>query len=107
MTNKAKHVCGKLGICWHERSAEDMYRCAKCGQIDGLTNPTFRDPAGIWQLLRAMRERKDWLEFLTYTGFFPQDGHEDGSWIEEYILDDTGKLLDAVEEWFRKEEGNE
>jgi hypothetical protein len=129
MTNKAKYVCGKLGICWHDLKFTDWphhpeikdtytFLCSKCGLRTNIApceiNPTFTDPVGIVQLLGLMRKRGDWPEFymilhlIYHKGivvkplreFLKAHSRDEGASIPiPMILDDTGKLLDAVGEW--------
>jgi len=97
-----------LGICWHVPRKEifiknDKMECGKCCQwlkirpakdeyqLTGgyeFVNPDFTTPSGIVQLLGIMRERKDWKEFYLKLYW--------STFVDNYILDTTGKLRDAA-----------
>jgi hypothetical protein len=52
--------------CWHVRSAENEYQCAKCRQIGGLNHRTFTTWADFGALWEACRKKEWWEEFLVW-----------------------------------------
>ena len=89
---------------------ETMFICKNCGKKmlpsliaagKGDVNPDFFTDAGKVQLLREMRKREDWLNFLRYIGgcrHYRMDGLNDFLPIV-YITDDTGLLARTAEEF--------
>ena len=92
-----KRLCEKLGICWHEQIDHGTLQCKHCGHEMLLTrNPDFiTDPLS---LLRIMREREDWIDFV-YKFFLQPDAYEEARDIVDLLLDQTGVLARAVDEW--------
>ena len=111
--DRNRELCELLGICWHERVCDLTMKCT-CGDFHSLSagpfpdNPDFTTDAGKVMLLREMRKREDWFEFLNEHG----DRYRiyDGDQIKEDmipvddILDTTGQLLDKAIT-FLKEKG--
>ncbi len=102
---KNRQVAEWLLGCWHENTLRlGVEQCIKCGKPwDLCSNPNFI--AHPWELLRLMRERGDFKDLLIYC-LDKAERPEYGSIvtycsiiIDDYILDTTGKLLEAVWEW--------
>ena len=110
-TDKNRFVAERLGLCWHEwdwREASQTYRCTKCGaylmDIPVPTNPAFDSDAGIVQLLRLMRGRDDWSEFVFEIGWKATDHRKDIHCVEVPFITTPGALLEAVAAWLGWEE---
>lgn len=106
--DKARYLCGKLGMCWHESPCNpngEEFRCIHCGKMVYESDiPTFLDPVGIHLLLEKMRERDDWYSFCVYLYRLLDFNQGVGDFLSMFILDRTGKLLDAAYRWFRERE---
>ncbi len=107
-----KELAERLGICWHEafegyKDGEvdhSLPKCDKCGKtlLTAFSwNPDFfTDPV---KLLRLMRERVDWEDFLKeHTGQTTMVIKEIDWFIRDYILEE-GKLAIACRDWIRRE----
>ena len=111
-----KRLCELLGI-------EPVYNvtsgpCPHCGEYcTGKTvfcNPPipqyddFASPAGRIDLLRRMREREDYADFINVVGQTYNIPDSKEFLIEDrFILDNTGSLARAAVEFLTKEVGNE
>ena len=113
-----REVCEKLGLHWHETVWKNTkYRtaggksvmdkccvCVKCGERHAV-NPDFSTAAGRVQLLKIMVEHGGWFDFLGYIykvkpgepTVYPNNVPVD------YLTDDSGSLLFAVRDWFRRQ----
>lgn len=111
---KDRYICQQLGICWHEslgysncdkQGVPINYTC-RCG---GKTkygcdmsnhlkeNPDFTTPEGIIKLLGIMRKRENWIRFLWRIMPDVPSREESGTrMLDNYILDNTGKLRNAA-----------
>lgn len=117
MTNdqKNKEMCQLLGIPWHAPRPNPQGKIGEnrcmCGKMYITTkelrfhvsqredeNPNFIiDPVS---LLKELKKREDWEAFI----YFKHDGYDPLKYcFEDYLLDQTGKLLDLALEWMRKE----
>lgn len=111
MTSQKKNqfICEQSGGCWHELhnyADEDGIACSKCGKAFSIieaymANPDFESEAGRVQLLKLIREHKDFGDFLA----FYKTGAPIGLYLPsiivsyirtDFITDDTGKFRDAV-----------
>ena len=103
--DKNKELAELLGICWHEVSGtypldpEGTMCCNTCEcYVDNInlhSNPDFSTPEGIVSLLGIMHQRGDWDTFhlkLYWSTF-----------VDNYILDTTGKLRDKAIEFLKSQ----
>ncbi len=70
-----KFLTEQMGECWHNRLTSTKY-------CTNRTFTTWTDFGAVWEWAKG---QKWWSLFLMTEGFFPQDGHEDGSWLNETI----------------------
>ena len=85
-----------VGLCWHEYDTETL-NCIHCEKVmwrKDSNNPDYAaDPRLV---LREMMKREDWHKFIGRI----EDSRP--SWfVENYILNLTGKLRDAAIEFLR------
>jgi len=107
-----KELTLKLGLCWHEfhKSGGPYYICRLCKNKFGkhrefvesmAHNPDFTTTDGIHLLLKEMvkREIEAFVNSLTRRGIL--------GFIEIYILDTTGKLAKAANDFLPPLKGKE
>jgi hypothetical protein len=58
----------KIGECWHVKSAENIYRCAICGQIGDLTHRTFDNWQDFGSLWKWAKSQEWWYRFMAWFG---------------------------------------
>jgi|GEM_PF-5216170 len=100
--NENKRFAELAGVPCHTWETKGMDK-----KMHSHSNPDFRDAR---EVLRVMREREDWREFILnymlrdYVSF-----EQIPFWIDHWFLDTTGKLRDLAIEWMeeRKEAEDE
>ncbi len=116
LERKNKEVAKWLELCWHEFEVDvpwvrcsckkEWYGGAKIPQLEEhkKLNPNFiSDPLA---LLRLMREREDWPEFIDTVGMYGKGLYPPPHIRVDLILDTTGNLLEAVWEWLKQNEND-
>jgi len=109
LTNdECRELAERLGICWHtvekKRNHEHLppdviYYCELCEthlperELMKHTNPNFLDPVVV---LREMRKREDWPEFVEQIGDTIFRDGELATLIDVDYIDDTGLLAKAA-----------
>jgi hypothetical protein len=101
-TDKERYVAERLGLEWIEKPPHAP-GCI-CYTCNHYNTPTFLDPAGRIQLLELMMGREDFGEFWNqvHSGYVRVNLYR---YIgTEFILDNTGLLLDAAHRFLREKE---
>ena len=94
-----KRACELLRICWHSIDLGEDVFCQKCGDYF-VSNPDFTSDSGKVELLRLMRKRTDFDDFLrSLTGGICGPEREI---LATYIIDTTGLLLKAAVEFLEE-----
>ena len=99
-----REICEREGICWHE-SQYEWDHCPK-PHYGGWPNPDFY--AHPVELLKVMKGRKDWPEFLGYLWKINSSPLPDMSWTRGMLhnvltmLTTPGLLAKARLAWLRE-----
>ena len=104
-----REICERLGICYEHNwipcpYSYDEFECRECKVVANIplpSNSDFFSKSGRIELIELMEQRKDWGEFKYYKLQMVNDDLDD--FIDDYLLDDTGKLAWVCLEWLGRE----
>ena len=118
-----RRICKKLGIEWHEiefryapNGMVDRQRCTCKEEFGGdiamfrrhckNKNPDFiTDPVSLLRVIVERKHSEAFIYWLYNRILEKHDGYDPLKYfIEEYLIDTTGKLAQAVDEWLPEPE---
>jgi hypothetical protein len=99
---KARYIVERTEGCWHYSTSKTIGAICSCQKVSyniahaKKMNPTFTDPAGRIQLLELIVKAGLWKELYSNLPW--------STIVEDYLLDNTGLLLDAAYRFLKEEE---